>query len=201
MTSFIDDPENRITARFNAVLPHIYHASAMFYYIDGTHWREMIHNLKYHSMPHVGYTLGKMLGERLKRSGNYDEIDLITTVPIHYRRKFWRGYNQSDYIARGVSDVLGVPFKSGLIRRHHHNKSQVRMSRVDRWTNADGIFKVSCGKEFRERNLLLIDDVITTGATTLSCAEAIIDAAPSCRIWVSALAVSENEFGSEPMRK
>lgn len=197
-TTFIESIENRITDRFNAILPHIVHASAMLYY-NGT-VRAIIHNLKYHNHPYMGISLGRMLGSRLRDSGNYEGIDLVVAVPIHFKRRFFRGYNQADYIARGVASELGIPFHTGAIKRSHHRVSQVRMSHRKRWANTEGVFRVSNPKLFREQNILLIDDVLTTGATTLSCAEAIISAAPSCRIWISAVAASEYEFAAERMR-
>ncbi len=198
-TLFINNPENKMTERMRNLLPHIVHVSALVYHIEGDVWRALIHRLKYKGEPHLGKPMGRLLGIELRNSPIYSDIDFVIPIPLHPIRRVTRGYNQSEYIAREVAHQLGVPMRTDLLRRKHYNVSQVNFGRMERWDNAANIFEVVKPQELRERNILIIDDVFTTGATTLSCSEAIIDAAPSCRIWISTLSVSEQEFGMEPI--
>ncbi len=198
ITRFAVTPENPMTQRAKALLPHIVHASALVYYSHQNGWREMIHRLKYAGDHRLGVDMGVMLGRELAKSPIYQDIDFVVAVPLHPLRRIVRGYNQSYYIARAVARELGIPCRLGLLRRKRYNVSQVKVNRNRRWENTREIFSVVRPSAFVEKRVLLIDDVFTTGATTISCAETIINSTPSCKLWIAAVAVSESEFGLEP---
>ncbi len=198
ITRFTRDEENLMTLRAKSILPHIVHATALVYYSQNNGWREMIHRLKYSGDSHIGNVMGEYLGCELAASPLYRDVDMVVSVPLHPIRRVTRGYNQTHYIAKVVAKKLGVPYRQGLLRRKRYNVSQVKVKRNERWRNTEGIFEVVRPEAFVEKCVLIIDDVFTTGATTVSCAESIIDAAPSCRIWIAAVAASESEYGGEP---
>ncbi len=200
ITRFAHTPDNPMAQRTRLILPHIRHASALIFYAHNG-WREAIHKLKYQGMHHVGTHLGRLLGRELATSPLYEGLDFVHAVPLHPLRRVYRGYNQSYYIARAVAKELGIPLRTSLIHRQRYNTSQVKVLRSKRWENTKELFSVSRPKLFEEKRVLLIDDVLTTGATTISCAESIIDASPSCQLFIAAIAVSEAEFGMESRRR
>lgn len=129
----------------------------------------MIHNLKYRGKTEVGTEMGRMYGYTLKSSGFTDGVDMVMAVPLHRSRQRKRGYNQSAVIAKGISEVTGIPITPDVLVRSHKSNTQTRKSRFDRWKNVDGIFIVSDTGQIKGKHILLVDDVITTGSTIEAC--------------------------------
>ncbi len=194
-TNFSRDRYNPMAERVRSLRPEIEHASSLLFYISGSRWRKLIHNIKYHSQPYLGYELGEWLGGELANSPIYANIDCVVAVPLHPFRQIWRGYNQSDHIAHGVAKVLGAKHIHRTVSRSRYNSPQVHTHRDERWRNVENLFRVREARHLAGRNILLVDDVFTTGATVMSCAEAILDAVPDCRLWIASVAVSNREFG------
>jgi ComF family protein len=144
-------------------------AAAFSYYNKGSRIRKLIHNLKYKGISEIGYELGRIYGLSLKRSGFTDDMDLIIPVPLHPSKKRIRGFNQSESIAMGISDVTSLPVEINSFVRRLASVTQTKRSRYDRWTNVEGIFKVVSQEAFAGKHILLVDDVITTGSTVESC--------------------------------
>ncbi len=180
--------------RVQNIRPEIRHASALIYYIHNSRWRDMMHRFKYNSEFRHGRRLGEWLGYELSESPIYADIEYVVAVPLHPFRRLSRGYNQSDSIAAGVAKTLRCR-RIGGVKRLRHNASQATTERSSRWRNVEDLFEVVDPALFAGRNVLLVDDVFTTGATIMSCAEAILDAAPTCQLWIATLAVSNYEFG------
>ena len=135
------------------------------------------------------------MGDALHESGLYDSVDAVVPVPLHSMRRLRRGYNQAEYPAEGIACGLGKPLCTGNVVRSRHNRSQASTRvRDERWDNVKNIFSVRHPEALDGRHILLVDDVLTTGATLISCAETILHACPSCRISVSTLAVSAHEL-------
>jgi ComF family protein len=149
-------------------------AAAFSFYNKGSRIRNLIHNLKYKGIREIGYELGKIYGLSLKSSGFTDDIDLIVPVPLHPEKFHARGFNQSEIISSGISDVTGVPLNTGVLARVNVSATQTRRSRYERWINVEGIFSVVNKEQVREKHVLLVDDVITTGSTIESCANELI---------------------------
>lgn len=135
--------------------------------------QHIIHALKYGRQFRIGVFLGEILAAGIKTK-NW-QIDLIIPVPIHHLKKAERGYNQSDFIAKGLSKSLGKPYSTKLIKRTRHTDSQTRLHINERAKNVANAFKVRNAKKIIGKNILLVDDVITTGATTLECGKALIN--------------------------
>ena len=144
-------------------------AAAFSYYTKGSRIRNLIHKLKYSGIKEIGYELGRIYAVSLKSSGFTDDIDIIIPVPLHSAKKRIRGFNQSEYISSGISAVTGLPVNTESLIRIVISATQTNRSRYDRWTNVEGIFRVSSAASIRGKHILLVDDVITTGSTIESC--------------------------------
>lgn len=190
LTNFAKRKDNPIKILFENVLP-VESAAAMFWFVGGTEWQRIIHNFKYYGRWFFAQKMGEWLGEELLDSGNFDDIDLIVPIPLHYRRRLRRGYNQSEQLALGVGRKMGVECDFRSVRRRHYNDSQTSKSRSERWDNVEEIFDVRRAERLRGKHILLLDDVLTTGATMASCASAIVKACEGdVRISIASLSVS-----------
>lgn len=190
LTNFAKRKDNPIKLLFENVLP-VESAAAMFWFVGGTEWQRIIHNFKYYGRWFFAQKMGEWLGEELLDSGNFDDIDLIVPIPLHYRRRLRRGYNQSEQLALGVGRKMGVECDFRSVRRRHYNDSQTSKSRSERWNNVEEIFDVRRAERLRGKHILLLDDVLTTGATMASCASAIVKACEGdVLISVASLSVS-----------
>ncbi len=136
--------------------------------------QQVLHSLKYEGLFHLGTTLGQQLGNWMVESGSIDAIDCIVPMPLHRLKKIERSYNQSEKIAEGLGQVLKKPVRSKFLVRKRFTVSQTGLSAKERETNAAGAFLATTG--VRGRHVLLVDDVITTGATMSAAAEALREA-------------------------
>lgn len=144
-------------------------AFAMCYYNEGSGLRQAMKALKYRRVRGIGLSFGHLLGEALLP---FDlKLDCIVPVPLHPKRQRQRGYNQAQLIAEGVAEVLNIPVFDYLLVRTRMNKSQTIMHKIERFDNVSNLFSVNKKQSISNQDVLIIDDVITTGATLLSCAE------------------------------
>jgi ComF family protein len=166
-------------------------AAAFSFYNKGSRIRNLIHNLKYKGIKEIGYELGRVYGLSLKSSGFTADIDLIIPVPLHPTKKRIRGFNQSDTISMGIADVTGLPVDTISLARITVSATQTKRSRYERWTNVEGIFRVTDPEIIMGKHVLLVDDVITTGSTIESCANELLKV-EGVRVSVVALAFAVN---------
>lgn len=151
----------------------VVHAASLFYYYKDSSYRNLIYHLKYYFHPSVGVLLGRMVAERLAGSGFFDGIDMIVTVPVTKRKLKKRGYNQCDYIARGISSVVGTEWRGDVIRRLTSGVAQAKKGRYERLAANDSHNGMSNPFVMSEqsdgliygKHILIVDDVLTTGAT------------------------------------
>ena len=149
-------------------------AMAMLYFKKGTKVQNLIHSLKYKDKTAVGVKLGNLLGERIKSVKQYQNIDLIIPVPLHPKKERKRGYNQSKYIADGIAEILNVPVSSSHLIRSQSTESQTKKSRYIRYENMQDVFHIYNSEELKNLHILLVDDVITTGATLEACGNSLL---------------------------
>lgn len=145
-------------------------ATAFFYY-DSTEVRETIYHAKYYQDPKVAEVVATAMAEELMETGFFDGMDLIVPIPLHPKRLRKRGYNQCDFIANGISKVTKIPVAKDIICRVVDNTSQTHLSSSERKENVINIFKLVKSEKAQGKHILLVDDVITTGATTISCGQ------------------------------
>ncbi len=165
----------RIEKRFWGKMP-IENAMSHFLYIKGNDFDKILFELKYHGRKDVGKTMGRYVARHLLPEGFFEGIDLIVPIPLHPDRLKKRGYNQSEWIARGISEITKIPVNTDAVCRTISNTTQTKRSMQERWNNVQGIFSVKDKKALEGQHILLVDDVLTTGATILSCASRILEA-------------------------
>lgn len=193
LTGFWQQIDNPVARKFWGVLP-IVNASSFIFFVRGSGFREMIHGFKYHGRWRHALQMGEWFGGELSRCGLYGDVDVVVPVPLHRRKKLKRGYNQSEYIARGIASQLGVRPDAHSVVRHRYNPPQAMKEHRERWENVEGVFSVRRPRRLAGKHVLLVDDVLTTGATITSCAEAILSSAPGVRISIVTLAVSKSDM-------
>ncbi|MDX5348118.1 MAG: ComF family protein, partial [Hymenobacteraceae bacterium] len=120
--------------------------------------------------------LGNWYGQSLKQSGYAAAFDVVIPVPLHKSKLRKRGYNQSEYYAKGLANALDIELNSSCIKRTSNSSTQTSKNRLERWENVDKIFTVTDATAVKGKRVLLVDDVITTGATLEACATALIEA-------------------------
>jgi len=152
------------------------HAAAFSVYNRGSRIRKLIHGLKYDGRTEIGKMLGELYGNILSESGFMTDVDMIVPVPLHPARQRQRGYNQSDYIAYGLSEASGVTVKKNIVRRTSQTGSQTKRGRYERWENVKSLFFVPDPEVTMGRHILVVDDVITTGSTMEACVNALHEA-------------------------
>lgn len=175
---FTDDhlfADNRVAKQLWGRLP-CNAAMAMLYFKKGTKVQNLIHGLKYKDQTALGIKLGNILGERLKLSALYAGINLIIPVPLHPKKERSRGYNQSEYIANGIAEALNVTVSTIHLSRKTATLSQTKKSRYNRYKNMQDVFQINQVEELKNLHILLVDDVITTGATLEACGNALLTA-------------------------
>lgn len=150
--------------------------------------QDLIHHIKYEDRYDLAYDLGRMYGHELNRDNYHLPADCLIPVPLHWRKMWKRGYNQADEFARGLGEVLHLPVLTDALGRHRNAKSQTTKSRYDRWSVMDGQFFVNESCHLKQRKVVLVDDVITTGSTLGSCAMALLKAGVT-QVGVISLAV------------
>ena len=149
--------------RFHAV-------TACFFFAKSGKVQHLIHELKYKGNKEAGIFLGQQLGETIKEAPLFQGIDYLIPVPLHPKREKQRGYNQSLMIAKGISEVTGIAIGDKYLVRGIYTETQTHKTAEERFKNVKDIFEVRFAEELKEKHVLLIDDVLTTGATLESCA-------------------------------
>ncbi|MGB0897099.1 MAG: ComF family protein [Flavobacteriaceae bacterium] len=147
------------------------HATALFYYPKKGPVRQMIHHLKYKNQKHISAYLGKWLGTELTSNNHYNTIDVVIPVPLHRKRMRQRGYNQVEGFAKELAQSLNADYSDNILLRNKNTSTQTLKNRLTRWRNVQTIFEVSDTQSLQDKHILLVDDVITTGATIKACAK------------------------------
>lgn len=181
-------PHNPMERRFAGIVPFV-RATGHFIYSRDSELANAIHDMKYRKFPSVGERLGEIVGEELRMAGFFAGADCVAGVPMHWWKKARRGYNQTDFIARGIAQGSGLPVVDAIEAVKGH-KTQTSMSLDQRLKNLSGSFRVTHPEILRGRGLVLVDDVCTTGSTLRSLAAEIASAVPDCRIYLLSLCVT-----------
>lgn len=181
-------PMNPMERRFAGIVPFV-RATGHFIYSRNSELASAIHDMKYRRFPSVGHRLGEIAGAELHMAGFFSGADCIAAVPMHWWKRSRRGYNQVDFIARGVSDATGLPVSDVLEAARGH-KTQTAMTLEQRQANLSGSFRIKNPDSLRGRGLVLVDDVCTTGATLRAVASEIAAQVPDCRLYLLSMCVT-----------
>ncbi len=152
-------------------------AHSEFYFSKGQLVQHLIHQLKYKANKEIGYYLGEIMGNSLLTSNRFINIDYLVPLPLYAEKEFKRGYNQAKIICDGIGKATQIPTMNENIIRQRETETQTRKHRSDRWKNVDGSFAVTNPASLTGKNILLVDDVITTGASLEACGQTILQVA------------------------
>ena len=166
-------------------------ASAYLYYSKGGDVKKLLTDLKYRGNADLGCFLGRCMTREMLSSGFFQGVDGIIPVPLHPRKQKIRGYNQSIMLANGISSVTNIPVWNDLLVRTQYTQTQTRKGSYERWLNVKDMFECTSPERLRGKHVLLVDDVFTTGATLVACADAFRQI-PDLRFSVLTLALASS---------
>ncbi|MEO6612660.1 MAG: ComF family protein [Chitinophagaceae bacterium] len=186
-TNFERYPGNPVEKTFWGRLPLVA-ASAQFYFTKESLIQHLMHQFKYRGNKDLGLQLGRIIGEQLRVSGRF-AADGLVPLPLFPGKERKRGYNQASILCEGMSASLGIPVLEKVIIRPQHTETQTRKGRIERWKNMEGKFILPDPAAIRGKQLLLVDDVVTTGATLEACGNELLKA-EDVRLSVAALCIA-----------
>ncbi len=161
----------------------------MYLFTKESRVQNLIHNLKYKGKTAVGTVLGQKMGTMLRQAPLFADVDVIVPVPLHIRKLRIRGYNQSEVFGNGISETFGRPCLSHAMQRVVHSESQTKQSRESRLHNVGEVFEVAKPKLLEGKHVLLVDDVLTTGATLEVCASRLLEV-PGVKVSMATIAIA-----------
>lgn len=169
----VPDGLNSEALQFKFVnLPEVRSTHSFLLFTKKSKVQKLLHALKYKGNRDVGILLGYMFGQELKVSGHLPEAEIILSIPLHHKKRKQRGYNQSDLLAEGFSKATGIPWSGTMLERVRYTATQTGKSKLERRENVQGVFAVK--GVFCPESAILIDDVLTTGATLEECARTLL---------------------------
>jgi ComF family protein len=151
------------------------HATAQYYFTRESLMQRLMHQFKYKRNRDLGFQLGILMGASIKKSGRF-HVDVLIPLPLFRVKEKKRGYNQATILCDGMAESLQVPVLKDVVIRSHHTDSQTKKGRIERWQNMEGKFVLLNAEAVRNKNVLLVDDVITTGATLEACGAELLKA-------------------------
>ena len=197
LTRFWTLNHNSMSDAFNAALQqdirdnqpreHYAFATALFFYESEAEYRHIPYQIKYHGNISAGRYFGRMLGRKIAEAEWMSDVDMVIPVPLHWRRRWSRGYNQAEIIAGEVAHELGVPMRTDVLKRVRYTETQTKLEVEAKSRNVSGAFKANTVHD-AVRHVLIVDDVFTTGSTMNACHQALREVLPpSVRISVATL--------------
>lgn len=174
-TNFHLQRENPVFKRLFGRIP-VNFAVAFLHFTKGGRVQQLLHALKYSNHPEAGRIIGRVYGEELLRNGYRNHIDIVIPIPLHASKYRVRGYNQSEEFARGLARALDVQCAANAVIRTTRTDTQTRKSKLKRWENVKEVFEVFKHENVVGKKILLVDDVITTGATLEACGHVLVEA-------------------------
>jgi len=167
-TNFEMHANNPVEKNFWGRLP-LTSASAHLYFTKESLVQRLMHQLKYRGNIDLGLQLGRLMGNALKSSNRFYSIDALIPLPLFPSKEKKRGYNQAKVLCDGMAEILSLPVLPDVITRPQHTETQTKKGRIERWKNIEGKFQLADPTAIQHKHLLLVDDVVTTGATLESC--------------------------------
>ena len=174
-TNFEIHPNNPVEKDFWGRLP-IINAAAHLYFTKESLVQHLMHQLKYKGNKDLGLQLGRLMGNAIKKAARFNEIQALVPLPLFPSKEKKRGYNQANVLCEGMAEVLSVPILDKVITRPQHTETQTKKGRIERWKNIEGKFQLIDPQAIQNKHLLLVDDVVTTGATLEACGKELFNA-------------------------
>lgn len=168
VTSFHLHSDNLVERMFWGRLPFMV-ATAQYYFTKESMMQSLVHQFKYRGHKDLCFYLGMLMGQQLVQSARFHDIDALVPLPLYPSRERKRGYNQAKVLCEGIASVLQLPVLHDILVRNHHTDTQTHKSRLERWENMAGCFTLTNEEAIEGKHILLVDDVITTGATIEAC--------------------------------
>ncbi len=166
---------------------YIQAASAYVYFTSGSPIQRSLHLFKYRGKKEVGHYFGLRMGTAIKKSGRFSDCEIIIPLPLYAEREKKRGYNQAGIIAESLSEELRIPVISEVVFRVKKTETQTHKSRIERWKNMEATFEIRDPEIIVNKHILLVDDVVTTGATLEACTRTLLKI-QGVRVSISCLA-------------
>lgn len=173
-TNFHSEPENQVEKLFWGRVK-IEAATSLYYFVKSGLVQKLLQELKYNNNTEVGLVLGEIMGSNLKNCNRFSDIDFVIPIPLHPKKEYIRGYNQSYYFAKGINNITKIQLENHLLVREVFTDTQTNKTRIERWENVENIFSVKSPEKVKGKHILLVDDVVTTGATLESCAKTLLE--------------------------
>ena len=167
-TNFEIHPGNPVEKIFWGRMP-VVNAAAHLYFTKESLVQHLMHQLKYKGNKELGLQLGRLMGIALKSADRFSEINALVPLPLFPSKEKKRGYNQAVVLCEGMAEILQLPILNNMITRPQHTETQTKKGRIERWRNIEGKFQLETPSAIQNKHILLIDDVITTGATLEAC--------------------------------
>lgn len=168
---------------------NVHSTFALYYFQKKSVIQTLLFQFKYKHVESIGQIFGERIGKRLIESKKYNDVEVLLPVPLHPKKQFIRGYNQSFALAKGISESSDIPINESILKRNANNATQTRKDRFQRWENVDSIFNVSDAL-LSYNHVAIVDDVITTGSTVEALVHAIREKNPEINISVITLAIA-----------
>ncbi|MEO7044430.1 MAG: ComF family protein [Ferruginibacter sp.] len=187
-TGFENIKDNSVERIFTGRVP-IKDATAEFYFSKTQLIQQLIHQLKYKGNKEIGFYLGAIMAKKILQSNYFKNMDYLIPLPLYPDKEFKRGYNQAEIICNGMASVLKIPVHTKNVIRKRFTETQTKKRRTERWENVEGSFTIKDPSILNGKNILLVDDVLTTGATMEACAQ-ILSSVPGISISIATLAIA-----------
>lgn len=165
----------------------VHAAAAHLYFTSGSLVQHSLHLLKYKGRKEIGFYYGRQMGESLKRSSRFSDCEIVVPLPLFAKREKKRGYNQASLIAIGISQILEIPVLDDVVLRIKRTETQTHKNRIERWANMESTFEIRDSMKISGKHVLLIDDVVTTGASLEACTQVLL-ACPGVSVSIACLA-------------
>lgn len=189
-TKFNTHPHNPIEKIFWGRMP-VNAAMAQYYFAKGSITQQLVHTFKYKDGIDLGIYLGRQMGHSIAATNRFEAIDALVPLPLFKTKEKKRGFNQAEVLCRGIAQIIGKPVIKNAVIRNEWTETQTKKTRVERWQNMDGRFEVTNEEALVNKHLLLVDDIITTGATLEACGQQLLQI-KNTQLSVAALCYSVN---------
>ncbi len=185
-TNFEIIKENPVEKIFRGRV-HLEFATSLLFFAKGEKVQNILHNIKYNEQKELAVYIGRIFGERLQNNPYLKDVTAIVPVPLHPQKQHLRGYNQSELFAEGMNEIMKAGLMTDIISRDINTETQTRKTRTERWENVEKAFVVKQPKQLAHQHILLVDDVLTTGATLEACAQTLLQSA-DCKVSIATVA-------------